>query len=423
MEGAAGLECYCLSGDASVARLSWMALWPCCSNWTGRWGCAPGRTDRFGKPPGAVLFTVRVKGAVFFARNAVRAEKSRIGIECRGNEINDRKTRTLAKGARMRHPKNSKSKPWPPAISKDGAPGCTSSKPLKGWPPGNPLTRAQPFTEGRTGRPRIQNQRPGHSPCSIRIQTIAGISTVVAVCWMPMTISQRLIPEWVEDWFVRGILIRRLQPQDIQDGNDLRKAFEALAASLLVVGIIEFFVITLYRPRDSFGQILGVPAYAIVQAVSIGVFVLLLLFFLFILNVKVAAFRTAAMTLYALSGALPFLMLLSVEILNEAISLMIQYRDPSNLYMTAAMQSLLAPEHTASYLTARVLVEIAGIIACFFYYIFVQLRRLLILSVKGPAPRYRITLALLLTVVCQTFIVNYLLGRIYWIIIAKVIGS
>ena len=53
---------------------------------------------------GAALFTVLVKGAgLSSALNAARAEKCRIGIEHRGNEINGKKTRTLGKCARMRH--------------------------------------------------------------------------------------------------------------------------------------------------------------------------------------------------------------------------------------------------------------------------------------------------------------------------------
>jgi hypothetical protein len=83
-----------------------------------------------------------------------------------------------------------------------------------------------------------------------------------------MPTSDRLIPSWVEDWFSRGILIRRLNSNDIQGETDVRKAAEALVVGLAVTGVAEFFVVSEYSPKDSFGQLLGLPAYAIVHGVA-----------------------------------------------------------------------------------------------------------------------------------------------------------
>jgi hypothetical protein len=237
-----------------------------------------------------------------------------------------------------------------------------------------------------------------------------------------MPTSDRLIPSWVEDWFSRGILIRRLNSNDIQGETDVRKAAEALVVGLAVTGVAEFFVVSEYSPKDSFGQLLGLPAYAIVHGVAAITFVGFLLCFLRILRVKIPAFRATALTLYALSGLLPLLMLFTLEILNEAISLMMKYRDPANRYLAAALQLMLNPQYASLSSIIRTWIEILGIVGFFVYYIFVELRRLLIKSSVRGEPRHRIMVALLLTTISQSLVAYNLLGRVYWLALGRLIG-
>src|ERR1039458_2909854 len=89
-------RCTCRFTRPSATRSDYSK--PCAGEWAMFW--------RRGEFSGAALFTVLVKGAGFSsARNTARAEKCRIGIEHQGNEIDGRKTRILARCARMRHRK------------------------------------------------------------------------------------------------------------------------------------------------------------------------------------------------------------------------------------------------------------------------------------------------------------------------------
>jgi hypothetical protein len=115
-------------------------------------------------------------------------------------------------------------------------------------------------------------------------------------------------------------------------------------------------------------------------------------------------------------------MLFTLEILNEAISLMMKYRDPANRYLAAALQLMLNPQYASLSSIIRTWIEILGIVGFFVYYIFVELRRLLIKSSVRGEPRHRIMVALLLTTISQSFVAYNLLGRVYWLTLSRLIG-
>jgi hypothetical protein len=232
-----------------------------------------------------------------------------------------------------------------------------------------------------------------------------------------------LIQTSVEDWWTKGVLIRNLRADQIRSVKGVRKAAGAFVVGMVVVASIEFLVVLRFVPKASFAQLFGVPLYAVGHVLGAGIFILLLIFFLRVLRVAIPPFRTAALTLYALSGLLPLAMFSTVEIWNEAISLFVRLKDPSSQYMLAAILSLLGSEHATLPFTARVWIEALAFIGLYFYYIFWHLRRLLIQNSAQVISTYRITLALLLTVASQYLLIYTLVGRIYWVVLGEVIRS
>jgi hypothetical protein len=236
-----------------------------------------------------------------------------------------------------------------------------------------------------------------------------------------MSNSGRLIPSYVEDWFTRGLQIWRLDPDTIKTGVGFRKAAEACFIGVTVAAVVEFLVATAHGPQKTSSQLWGLPVYAASQILAAIIFVLLLIGLLRAFGVPIQYSRAASMILYTLSGLIPVVMILSSEVLNHAIDRLSLLRDPSNPYFSASLLDLVMSEEASSGLRLRVGIEMLCAILFIVFYL-VHLRKLLISCADYPAPKYRITLALLGTLIIQALAFRYLFGRIYWILLEKAIG-
>jgi len=236
-----------------------------------------------------------------------------------------------------------------------------------------------------------------------------------------MSESGRLIPPYVENWFARGLLIWRLEPDAIKTAVDFRQATEACLVGVALAAVVEYLVIFTHGPNNTFSQLLGLPVYAVSQILVAMTFVLLLISFLRAVGARIKAVRAASAALYTLSGLIPVIMILSIEVLNHAIDRLRVLHDPSNPYISASILDLVSSEGISPSLMWRVSIEML-FAALFILFLLARLRRLLISCSDHPSPKIRITLALLGAVIVQTAAFRYLFDRIYWTLVGKVIG-
>ncbi|MBZ5697302.1 MAG: hypothetical protein LAN18_02000 [Acidobacteriia bacterium] len=204
---------------------------------------------------------------------------------------------------------------------------------------------------------------------------------------------------------------------------DFLEATEACLVGVTVTAGVEFLVVAAHGPQITFTQLWGLPMYAVSHILSAMIFVLLLISFLRAFGVRIEYFRAASMALYTLSGLIPVVMILSSEVLNHAIDRLSLLRDPSNPYFSASIVDLVSSEEASSWLIFRVSIEMLSAIL-FVIFFLLRLRKLLISCTDYPAPKLKITLALLGTLIIQALAFRYLIfGRIYWNLLEKVIGA
>ena len=224
-------------------------------------------------------------------------------------------------------------------------------------------------------------------------------------------------------WWTKGVLIQNLTGEDGRTPKSVEKAINALVIGLLVGVAIELSVLVTLFPKLLSAPLVAFWLFLLIHVVNVLCFVILLHLSLLAFRANPKLFAVPSLTFYAFSGAIPLLMLLTVEQLGEAIQLFVLYHDPGRPYMSAATFRLLFPEQATAFAIARAWVLFLLEVVVFILYFPIHLRRVLIESSSARHASLKVTAALLLAVIVDALFVRYYFGRAYWLLIRSVIRA
>ena len=207
--------------------------------------------------------------------------------------------------------------------------------------------------------------------------------------------------------------------------RSVRESLEALLVGLSTGAAAQFAVLRIYSPKADFqDQLLGVPLFALIQALNVFLMVALIYGSLRVTGLNAPFGVVATLTCYAFAATIPFISILMVEQFNEAIRLHNLYGDPSLPYMEAAAHNLLFPQQATVQSTVRAWILLAAEVGIVFYYYFVALRRGLTSGfAKSTKVSVLVVAALILACALDILIVRPYLSRGYWAVVTDAVSS
>jgi hypothetical protein len=193
-----------------------------------------------------------------------------------------------------------------------------------------------------------------------------------------------------------------------------------LLVGFAIVTAIDFLAVFLYRKdiqlQQFFGFFLLIPVL-LGSASFLGILLLCL-------RATGVQFRTRvifSLTCYVLSGAMPVLMILSHQQLGEAIRLFLSRQDPSLPYFAAATVGLVFPDQASIFATVVSRILFLLWVAAAIWYLFWNLRRVLIEGSNDGQQKVRITLSLLAALCLNSLFVRLYAERLYWLIVGRLL--
>jgi hypothetical protein len=193
-----------------------------------------------------------------------------------------------------------------------------------------------------------------------------------------------------------------------------------LIVGFAIVTAIDFLAVFLYR-KDTQLQQFFVFFLLIPLLLGSASFLGFLLMCLWATGVQFRASVVFSLTCYVLSGALPVLMILSHQQLGEAIRLFLARQDPSLPYFAAATVGLIFPERASilAIVVSRGLFMLW--VAAAIWYLFWNLRRVLVEASKNGQQKVRVTISLLMALGLNSLLVRLYAERLYWLIVGRLL--
>jgi hypothetical protein len=226
----------------------------------------------------------------------------------------------------------------------------------------------------------------------------------------------------LSQWFHKGILSYKLKGTDGAAANSWKRAFKSLCVGFVIAVAIEFLVVFLFQKDLKFDALFGLPLFTASLVLSFASFLGLLIVGLKVMRVKFRTGVVLSLACYVFSGAVPILLLLSHEQLSEAIHLFLARRDPSLPYFATATVKLLFSDQADTFAITRVWIFLVLEIATVVWYIFWNLRRVLIESSDGAGRKLKVVLALILALALNSLFFRFYAGRLYWSILGRLLS-
>jgi hypothetical protein len=228
-------------------------------------------------------------------------------------------------------------------------------------------------------------------------------------------------------WWNGALCARRLLawPQDGE--STVLEGLQILGIGLLIGGVIQFAIFQAYAPGiKDYGRLLDVPIFALVQGINVVVIAMILHGALVCLRIRVPLRVVSILTYIACAGALPLIVVLMTEQLNEALRLHDCYRDPALPYFQAATVRLLFPEQATVQATLRAWLFLIAEGGVLLHYCFLRLSKALASGFdEGTRARRRILimLAIALTFAVDAYVVRPYVGRAYWATVSAILTT
>jgi len=204
-------------------------------------------------------------------------------------------------------------------------------------------------------------------------------------------------------------------------------AARALLVGLSLALIAQTVVVFLVVGKVDMPQAIGLPIFALLQLVNILFFAVVLFLLVRLVRIPLALREVAIIVAYTFAGLLPLLLPLMAEQLFVAVQLLQRYRDPSLPYLTSAGWQMLFPSDAQPMAIVRAWVSFAAQITIVIAFLLVGLPSNIAKAAnignqqKRPIWTLIVSAFVLVTITLDTLMVRFVLGRVYWMLVGKLV--